>query len=229
MKKHMLLAGLLILSPALTRAEPIQDLGKIRQAAEQFLQSQMSPPGDGHQKIELGALDPRLRLDVCHAGLDAQLAPGSSLGGTTTVAVRCRGPKEWTVYVPARIARYTLVVTSRERMARGQRLNAGDIELREADVNSVRGQGFDSLDDVVGSMVKRPLGPAQIITGNDICLICKGEYVTIMAQAGGLTVKMAGLALSDGSYGDIISVRNRDSKRQIQGRITAPGVVEVSL
>lgn len=234
MKKHMTAVRLsLALALALhahgLAAEPMQSLAEIREAATVFLGNQLTPIQGERQSVLAGALDPRLHLVLCTEPLKAGLAPGSVLAGTTTIAVSCAQPKTWTVYVPVRIARYSSVVTSRQTLARGTRLAAGDVEIREADTNNVRGQGYGSADAVVGSMLKRAVGPQQVLTEYDICLICKGESVTIVARTANLLVKMPGLALSDGTRGQTISVRNRDSKRLVEATVTAAGVVEIAL
>lgn len=231
MKKHMTVASLVAGLGVATglAAEPIQSLAAITKTATDYLQSQLPDDSNERQVVKAGTLDSRLRLPNCASPMNAQLAPGSSLAGTTTVAVSCDSPKTWTVYVPVRIARYTAVVVSRQMLARGARLGPTDLEVREADVNNVRGQGFSSTDIVVGSMLKRAVASQQVITANDICLICKGESVTIVARSENLMVKMPGQALSDGTLGEVVNVRNRDSKRLVQGRVAAAGVVEITL
>lgn len=227
MKKHIAIAGLCCLALSPARAGDLQDLGKVREAALQFLAESLPPVGGERRDAEASPLDPRLRLSACAGSLGTKLAPGSSLGATATIAVSCALPQAWSVYVPVRLLRYAQVATSRQTLNRGARLSAADVELREVNVNSIRGQALASPQSLVGSMLKRTVGPQQALTANDICLICKGEQVEIVAKTASLRVKMPGLAMSDGNSGQLIAVRNRQSNRLLQARVAGPGVVEV--
>lgn len=53
--------------------------------------------------------------------------------------------------------------------------------------------------------------------------------VTIVANVGGIEVRMKGKALKSGALGDWVSVKNVSSKRQIEGRVTDAGVIQVTL
>jgi flagellar basal body P-ring formation protein FlgA len=53
--------------------------------------------------------------------------------------------------------------------------------------------------------------------------------VTIIAGDGQLEVRAQGIALQNGRIGDVIQIRNADSKKILMGRVTAAGVVQVSI
>jgi len=60
-------------------------------------------------------------------------------------------------------------------------------------------------------------------------LIKAGQEVILLATTPQLEVRMKGKALSDGSRGDIIQVRNVRSKRVIEGVVTDIGTVRVNM
>ena len=57
--------------------------------------------------------------------------------------------------------------------------------------------------------------------------MARNDSVTIVYQAPGLTLTLRGQAQEAGALGDTIGVLNVDSKRIVQGIITAPGRVTV--
>ena len=59
-------------------------------------------------------------------------------------------------------------------------------------------------------------------------LVSRNEQVTLIFQAPGISLTVRGTATEAGTEGDVISVINTQSKRQIQGVVTGPGQVTVS-
>ena len=60
-------------------------------------------------------------------------------------------------------------------------------------------------------------------------LVRRGQQVSVDAQAGGIQVRMAGVARSDGALGDIIDVENATSGRVVQAVVRSEKSVEVLL
>jgi flagella basal body P-ring formation protein FlgA len=59
--------------------------------------------------------------------------------------------------------------------------------------------------------------------------VISGATVTIIAAGGALEIEARGVALQNGLVGETIQVRNADSKKILSGRVTAPGVVTVTI
>jgi flagella basal body P-ring formation protein FlgA len=60
-------------------------------------------------------------------------------------------------------------------------------------------------------------------------LVRRGQKVVILAKIEGLRVKMQGIALQDGSQGMTIKVKNKSSRRIIEGTVIRPGTIMVNL
>ncbi len=60
-------------------------------------------------------------------------------------------------------------------------------------------------------------------------LVGRNEPVTLIFQAPGISLTVRGTAIEPGTEGDIINVMNTQSKRQVQGVVTGPGQVTVSV
>jgi flagella basal body P-ring formation protein FlgA len=82
---------------------------------------------------------------------------------------------------------------------------------------------------VVGARTKRNLSQGSAITNQNTCFVCKGEPVNIIAKSEKFEIKSFGIALNDGSLGEIISVRNRKSGRVVQGQVNAINQVIINL
>lgn len=218
-------AGTLAASPG------IQPLDTIRAAAAAFLETETARNGVP-ARIELSQLDPRLRLGRCDLPLEAFFPAGARTQGNVTVGVRCTGASPWSIYVPARVQVYDQVVVAARPMSRGALLGVGDIEVREMDVTALAGGYLSSPEQAVGRMLRRnvqlgaAIGPGMVELPR---IIRRGERVQILARSGGMEVRMEGEALEDGAKGEVIRVRNRSSRRSVEGLVAGPGTVEVRL
>ncbi len=60
-------------------------------------------------------------------------------------------------------------------------------------------------------------------------LIKRGDAVTITAEGDGLSVKMPGVAMSDGRRGEQIRIKNNNSAKIVDAQVTEPGEVAVPM
>jgi len=108
--------------------------------------------------------------------------------------------------------------------------------LQEADLAIVRrpktdGGVITDMSAVVGLAARHPLRPDQPLRSADLMkpeIVARNDMVTIVYQAPGLTLTLRGQAQESGALGSTIGVLNLDSKRIVQGVISAPGRVTVS-
>ena len=83
---------------------------------------------------------------------------------------------------------------------------------------------------VIGLAARHPLRPEQPLRASDLTkpeIVARNETVTIVYQAPGITLTLRGQAQEAGALGDTIGVLNMQSKRVVQGVITAPGRITV--
>lgn len=227
------------LLPALAGAAAAQALDHdgLRRSVETFMRSQIpvlqSRYGQGSRiEFALVALDPRLNLPDCPQPPALSVREQPNLGSRLNVQVSCNAGLGWNLYVPVDIAVYTPVVATSGPLPRGATLTAADIQLVETDVTRLNGQYLTRPQDAVGLSLKRQLAAATPITGEVLAqpvLVKRGEAVTITAASGGLSVKMPGIAMSDGRRGEQIRVKNGNSARVIDAQVTDVGQVTVSM
>ena len=107
--------------------------------------------------------------------------------------------------------------------------------LKEADLAVVRrpkteGGAITDMRAVVGMAARRQLRPDQPLHAADLMkpeIVARNDSVTIVYQAPGITLTLRGQAQEAGALGDTIGVLNVDSKRTVQGVISAPGRVTI--
>jgi flagella basal body P-ring formation protein FlgA len=84
---------------------------------------------------------------------------------------------------------------------------------------------------VVGQAARRALRPGQPLRQADVMrpeLVQRNEPVIILYQVPGIVLTLRGKAIDAGAEGDVINVLNIQSKRTVQGVVTANGRVLVS-
>ena len=183
-------------------------------------------------EIQVNPLDPRLRLAACDSDLTQSLESPAQPVGRVTVRVSCEGSTPWTVFVPAQVRIFRPVVVVKTALRRDSIIGAGDVALVEQDVSLLNRGYVTEVEQVIGRKLTRATRTDQVLTPAMLQLaeaVRRGDQVVISARSGGINVRMQGEALSGGTLGQQISVRNLTSQRVIQARVAGPGQVEVEM
>lgn len=218
---------MLLLLPALSvevHAETFS-AADLTNAAQQWLQQQTTP---GQTQIRVHPLDARTKERECDVALQFSLV-NSKIQTQNSIKILCSGTNGWQLYLSARASQLVDVVVAKRQLSPGLVLSADMVQLESRDQLFSRGATISNPDLVDGARIKRALNPGQILTLKDLCLVCKGDMVTIEGNSGTLMVATSGKALSDGSLGDNIEVQNLNSGRKIQANVTAVKKVEINL
>jgi flagellar basal body P-ring formation protein FlgA len=211
--------------------ESVQSLDAVRASAQAFVTQHVPKQEPGAVKVNVGMLDPRLRLAPCSAPLKAALPAGATFRDRMTVAVSCVGVTSWTVYVPVSIETQAHVLVLRRAAARGDRLTAADVEVQ---TRVIQGTGDSYLTDVAelaGHTLKRPLGAGAALTADVLTadlVVKRGQQVTLLASVGGLEVRAAGVAMNDAPAGGRAKVQNISSRRIVEGVVETADVIRIS-
>ncbi|RQW63989.1 flagellar basal body P-ring formation chaperone FlgA [Vibrio viridaestus] len=203
-----------------------QQLEQIQKLAESYVVENFTPPSGGTISANAATLDNRLQVSDCPTGLSAFSSSKNGSASNVTVLIECKS-ENWKVYVPVRLKVTVPAVVATLPLSRGQIITQQDVSLSMVDLLRFRQQGFSSIQQVVGSKTKRNIAVADIIDGNDICVVCRNESVTIKAIKNGLAITTQGTALTDGSWGEQIRVKNDKSNRIIDARVS--GISEVTV
>lgn len=91
--------------------------------------------------------------------------------------------------------------------------------------------GHVTLERAVGMSLKRALRAGQMLQDTDLSrpeLVQRNESVILIYEVAGIYLTIRGKALENGALGDVVSVTNLQSKRNVQGVVTAMGEITVS-
>jgi flagella basal body P-ring formation protein FlgA len=89
------------------------------------------------------------------------------------------------------------------------------------------------LDDpaiAVGLTASRPIAGGAFLTNQQLVAakaVQRGQSVTLIADAGGMSVRMAGKALNDGLINQRVKVQNLSSGKIVEGIARSEQVVEI--
>ncbi|EHR42336.1 flagellar basal body P-ring formation chaperone FlgA [Alishewanella jeotgali] len=177
-------------------------------------------------EIQLSALDSRIGSKDCAHQPTFNL-PNNYNPRQTTVQISCSAPLSWQLFIPVRLTEWLEVVVSRQNITPGTMLTADMLELQRRERRLVRGLIVQDPTQIIGSKNKRSLSVGQVISLQELCLVCRGDVVTIQINQQGLAVSTTGIAQHDGSLGDTVQVRNQQSGRSISTEVVGVNQVRV--
>lgn len=208
------------------------DPSQATQARELVAQAARSIKLEGARvEVQLGQLDPRLRLAPCRR-TEAYLPAGQRALGRTRVGLRClEGTTLWNVTLPVTVSLFAPGIVASEALAAGTVLNQSHLKLAEIDWGVDAGRAHADIAGLLGRELSRPLGQGHAVVATDLKTrqwFAAGETVQVLARGAGYQVSTDGLALSHGLEGQPVRVRT-SSGRVLTGRATADRLVEVVL
>ncbi|SEA45067.1 flagellar basal body P-ring formation chaperone FlgA [Alkalimonas amylolytica] len=199
---------------------------ELTELALQWLNETQQQDEQAERQWQLQGLDPRIGVKSCAAPVELSL-PGALRNRQATVQIRCEAPQPWQLFIPARFTDLVTAVVARQNLSPGTRLTADMLQLEQRERRLQRGTPVDNPEFILGARNRRAISLGQIISLQDLCLVCRGDVVTIHVDHASLSVSATGIAEQDGSLGDLIRIRNRQSNQLIEASVTAVNEVKV--
>ncbi|MFA5256940.1 MAG: flagellar basal body P-ring formation chaperone FlgA [Opitutales bacterium] len=122
------------------------------------------------------------------------------------------------------------VLVSRRYYNRGEAVNPADFEIQVRDVLDMPVVPIFADSDLSGYDTRGAVAAGQVIFWRDVQarpLMRRGQVVEAVASDGLLRIAVKALVMEDGRAGDMISVRNLSSNKDIQARILDERTVQV--
>jgi flagella basal body P-ring formation protein FlgA len=188
------------------------------------------PPLTARQRFLVGPIEPRLQLERCQQPVRAQLASVRHMRDRATIELRCQNPKPWHIYVPIRIIGTSPVAVAAHAIVVGSVLESKDMRIEEHDISELPLGYLDDPAIAVGLTAGRPISGGAFLTNQQLVAaraVQRGQSVTLVADAGGMSVRMAGKALSDGLVNQRVRVENLSSGKIVEGIARSEQVVEI--
>jgi flagella basal body P-ring formation protein FlgA len=152
---------------------------------------------------------------------------------TSTLILRCQvladGTTAADVMLTLRASLWRDAWFAREPIAAGSTFDPSDLEARRIDCLRER----QALPATIGDdsfIFARQVAADHVLSWQDVArrpLVRKGDVVDVVAAEGGLLVTMKAQAVENGVRGDIVTVRNLETRKDISGQVVAQDRVEV--
>lgn len=182
-------------------------------------------------EIELGELDPRLKLAPCQQ-VQPYLPSGTRLWGKARIGLRClQGATRWNVFLPVTVQVFAPSLVATRALATGSTLQVEDFVLAETDIAADPSPAVRMPALAAGRALARPLAAGEALHQRDLRArqwFAAGETVRVVAQGNGYSVAGEALAMSPGIEGQAVRIRT-ESGRILSGVAVAERQVEIAL
>ena len=206
-----------------------QDIATLESLAKSEAVRQF-PPLTDRQRFLIGPIGPHLELSRCREPVRATLASAHHMQDRATIELRCQNAKPWHLYVQVRIVGTSSVVLAAHAIVAGSVLKATDLRVEEHDISELPPGFLDDPAIAVGLTAGRPISGGAFLTNQQLVAakaVQRGQSVTLVADLGGMSVRMAGKALSDGFINQRVRVENLSSGKIVEGIARSEQVVEI--
>jgi flagellar basal body P-ring formation protein FlgA len=122
------------------------------------------------------------------------------------------------------------VLVSMRRYNRAESVSSDDFQIQTRDILDLSGVPTRTTDSLDGMQTRGPISEGQVLCTRDIeekPLIRRGQVVEAIAIEGKMRIAVKATAMEDGREGDLISVRNTSSNKDIQAKILNDHTVQV--
>lgn len=213
---------------SLTSHSTTWDRAYIEIFAKEYLEQKLLPPVGGKISISIANIDPRIKIKPCLQKLIANI-PENTTSRNVNVKISCPDSTAWNIYLPAKIERTFPVIIATKTIEKGTTLSKDNINIQYLASNKIRGKRFTDITTILGSKSEKRIGKGQTINTRNVCLVCKGDSVTITAKSPNFIIKTQGIAISSGNLNKQIKVKNARSGRVIRSKVTAINQVVIHL
>ena len=231
----LLLAAAMLLGHAALAGAPPRETITSEEIAQQ-LQRELGdrlPSG----RVELDLDNPSLRIavpagDALALGVDNVVYDARTGRVSADVTASADPADAEPVRVTGRVYRMIDMPVLTHPVAPGDIITARDVETIAVRSERLTQNFVGTEAELLGKTPRRSIRPGELVRPADIqvpVVIRKGELVTIVLQAPGMTLTAQAKALADGTQGGAIRVSNTRSGRTLEATVIGPGTVAIGL
>lgn len=208
-------AALALLAVAAMARAHATEVGGLQQQVRQFASTSLVTKDGSRVEVEVGSLDPRLKLAPCNE-IQPYLPANARLWGKSRIGLRCAsGPTRWNVFLPITVKVYAKALVATRALPAGTVLADADLAQEEVDLAEDSAVALVSPDQAVGRTLQRPLAAGRSLRQNHLKArqwFAAGETVQLVAQGPGFRVAGAGQALTAGIEGQPVRIRTESGR-----------------
>ncbi len=127
------------------------------------------------------------------------------------------------VTLTAEVARRVVAVVATQQIRRGEVFTHQNVGLQETLVTADHGEALDSTQLVLGQSSASALREGSVVLADHVAadvLVQRGDLVTVACVSGSLVVRTVGRASEDGVLGDIVAVRNPETRETFYATVS---------
>lgn len=224
--------ALLLLSIALlSGAAPARAADETLQSqALRFAGSAVAAAPGARVQVEVGTLDPRLKLAPCDE-IQPYVPANARLWGRSRIGLRCaKGATRWNVYLPITVKVFAPAVVAARALPAGAVLEQADLAQAEVDLAEDPSPALRQTQPALGRALERPLPAGGSLRQSHLKprqWFAAGETVQLVAQGPGFQVGGTGQALNAGIEGQPVRIRT-DSGRILTAEAVGERRAEVN-
>jgi flagella basal body P-ring formation protein FlgA len=207
---------------------------EISQKAKEYLLSVL-PVTDREATVELARLpgdqwipSRRDKIDFYVSLVDTSKDRGKI---ELIVTASSNGMRYFKIPVHFNVRVFEYVAITKRKIARNQRLTKGNVFMARRETTKIRGLAFSSRDDLTGKTAAVSILPYTILTEDMVEMpptIKQGSVVKLFIMSSGFRIVTKGLAQQTGYTGEVIKVKNLDSKKMLYGEIIDSNRVRIT-
>lgn len=168
-------------------------------------------PGVRHRvEVEVGRLDPRLRLAPCQQ-VQVHLPPGVRLWGRSRIGLRClQGEVKWNVFLPVTVKVWGPGLVLARPVEPGVALKAADVRVAEVDLAADASPALLKPTDVEGRALARLVTEGSGLRRDDLKVrrwFETGDLVSLQVRGPGFAVDAQATAMAPGDEGRCARLR----------------------
>ena len=206
----------------------LYDRAYIKHLAKITVEQIIPVPANGKTIVSPSNIDPRINIKPCSESLQANI-PENYSSRNVNVKIFCSGSIPWQIYLPVKVSIQIPVVVATRKINKGMLLSADNIGIEWRDLYKTRGQTLDDPTKLYGARSFRNVNHGKLLSEQMICVVCKGENVTIIAQSNDLMIKTEGIALKNAMFGQQVPVKNTHSGKTITAQVKTMNQVVIHL
>ena len=182
------------------------------------------------QRFLVGPIEAHLQQEKCSRPIRPLVASPQHMKDRVVIELRCQDLKPWHIYVPVRIVGTSTVAVAAHAIVAGTLIKETDVRTEQHDISELPLGFLDDPSIAIGLTASRPIAGGAYLTNQQLVAakaVQRGQSVTLIADAGGMSVRMAGRALSDGLMNQRVRVQNLSSGKIVEGIARSEQTVEI--
>ncbi len=186
----------------------------------EYVSQQINPNNSENITVTALPLDSRIRIKRCPEDIAVSMSQTRSFSRQFPVKAECLSKgHEWKAYVQVKVQELIETLVTTTNIAKGEIVSSNMLKVAMVDKHRVKNKATSNSGIIEGGRAMRNIARGYQISSSDVCLVCKGDSVSIIAHMSNMQIKTSGTAMENGSFGESIRVKNNSSERVIKGVI----------